>query len=72
MTDTNYVQTILNIIRGCLYFVDLTTFYILGKKIVNFFVAFLENLRLSKRHSEINWPLSTSSWDTVLKLSKVS
>ena len=22
------------------------------------FVGFLENLRLSKRHSEINWPLS--------------
>ena len=55
--DTNYVQIILNIIRRCLYFVDLTTFYILGQKFVKFFVGFLENLRLSKRHSEINWPL---------------
>ena len=54
MTDTNYVQTILNIIRGCLYFVDLTTFYILGQKFVKFFVVFLKNLRLSKRRSEIN------------------
>ena len=55
--DTNYVQIILNIIRRCLYFVDLTTFYILGQKFVKFFVGFLENLRLSKRRSEINWPL---------------
>ena len=56
--DTNYVQIILNIIRRCLYFVDLTTFYILGQKFVKFFIGFLENLRLSKRHSEINWPLA--------------
>ena len=40
-----------------LWFVDLTTFYILGEIFVKFFVGFLENLRLSKRHSEINWPL---------------
>ena len=58
--DTNYVQIILNIIRRCLYFVDLTTFYILGQKFVKFFVGFLENLRLSKRHSETNWPLARS------------
>ena len=50
-------QIILNIIRRCLYFVDLITFFILGQKFVKFFDAFLENLRLSKRHSEINWPL---------------
>ena len=55
--DTNYVQIILNIIRRCLYFVDLTTFYILGQKFVKVFIGFLENLRLSKRHSEINWHL---------------
>ena len=60
MTDTNYVQIILNIIRKCLYFVDLTTFCILGQKFVKFFVGFLEYLRLSKRHSEINWPLGSS------------
>jgi hypothetical protein len=35
----------------------LTTNYILGQKFVKFFVGYLENLRLSKRHSEINWPL---------------
>jgi hypothetical protein len=55
--DTNYVQIILNNITRCLHFVDLTTFYILGQKCVKFFVVFLENLRLSKQHSEINWPL---------------
>ena len=33
------------------------TFYILGQKFVKFFVGILENLRLSERHSEINWPL---------------
>ena len=38
-------------------FFDLTTFYILWQKFVKFFVVFLEHLRLSKRHSEINWPL---------------
>ena len=59
--DTNYVQIISNIIRRCLYFVDLTTFYILGQKFVKFFVGFLENLRLSKRHSEINWPLISAA-----------
>ena len=42
--DTNYVQIILNIIRGCLYYVDLITFYILGQEFVKFFVVFLENL----------------------------
>ena len=57
--DTNYVQIILNIIRRCLYFVDLITFYILGQKFVKFFVGFLENLRLSIRHFEIYWPLDT-------------
>ena len=36
----------------------LITFYILGQKFVKFFVVFLENLRLSKRQSEINWPLA--------------
>ena len=52
------MQFILNIIKRCLYFVDLTTFYILGQNSVKCFDGFfLENLRLSKRHSEINWPL---------------
>ena len=59
------MQIILNIIRGCLYFVDLTTFYIL----VKFFVGFLENLRLLKRHSEINWPLERT-W-TMERIRKV-
>ena len=53
------MQIILNNIRRSLYFVDLTTFYTLGQKFVKFFVGFLENLRLSKRHSEINWPLAS-------------
>ena len=39
---------------------DLTTFYILRQKFVKFFVGFLENLRLWKIHSEINWPLEKS------------
>ena len=52
--DTNYVQIILNIMRMYLYFDDLTTFYILRPKFVKFFVGFMENLKLSKRHSEIN------------------
>ena len=37
-----------NIIRKCLYFVDLTTFKFLGQKFVKFFVGFLENLRHQK------------------------
>ena len=46
--DTNYVQIILNIIRRCQYYVDLTTFYILEQKFVQIFVGFLENLRHQK------------------------
>ena len=41
-------------IRNCLYFVDLITFWFLGQKFVKFFVGCLENLKKSKRHSEIN------------------
>ena len=55
------MQIISNIIKGCLYFVDLTTFNILGQKFVKFVVVFLENLRLLKRHSEINRPLGKKS-----------
>ena len=33
---------------------DLTTFQIPGQKFVKFFVGVLENLKKSKRHSEIN------------------
>ena len=32
----------------------------LGQKFVKFFVAFLENFKTSKRHSEIIWPLAVS------------
>ena len=32
--------------------------FILVQKFVKFFFGFLENLRLSNRHSEINWPLA--------------
>ena len=43
-----------NIIRKCLYFVDLTAhFLVSGQKFVKIFVCFLENLKTSKRHSEI-------------------
>ena len=63
------MQIILNIIRRCLYFVDLTTFYILGQKFVNFFVGFLEKFQISKRHSEINWPLACHHfWSTVMHI----
>jgi hypothetical protein len=55
--NSNYVQIILLIMRRCFYFVVLITFDILGQKFVKFSVGFLENFRLSKRHSEINWPL---------------
>ena len=34
--------------RRCLYFVDMTTFYILGQKFVKFFIDSLENLRYQK------------------------
>ena len=46
---------IYSIIRKCLYFVDFTTFQILGQKFVKFFrYFFLENLRRQKGHSEIS------------------
>ena len=48
--DTNYAQIVLHIIRGCLYFVELTTFYILGQKFVKFFVGFSE---ISKNQKDI-------------------
>ena len=35
----------------------------MGQKFVKFFVGVLENLKKSKRHSEINWPLtSKENW----------
>ena len=46
--DINYVQIISNIKRRCLYFVDLTTFYIVGQKFVKCFVSFLENFKIIK------------------------
>ena len=36
------------IIRKYLYFIDLTTFQILGQKSVKFFGGFLENLKFPK------------------------
>ena len=42
------MQIILNIIGRYLYFVDLTTFHILGQIFVKFFFGFLENLRNQK------------------------
>ena len=41
------MEIVSNNIR-CLYFLDVTTFYILGQKFVKFFVVFLENLRHQK------------------------
>ena len=41
-------------------FYDLDTFQILGQKFVKFFVGFLENLKTSKRHSEIIRPLKST------------
>ena len=52
--NANYVQIILNIIRRCLYFVDLTTS---RAEICQIFCCFLEILRLPKIYSEYNWPL---------------
>ena len=60
--DTNYVQIISNIMRRCLYFVVLTTFYILGQKFVKYFVVFFGKSKTSKGHSEINWPLASRFW----------
>ena len=42
------------IIRKCLYFVNLKTFYILGQKFVKFFVFFFGKSMTPKRHSKIN------------------
>ena len=47
-----------NILRKCFYFVDLTTFYILGQNFVKLLVGFFGKFKMSKRHSEINWPLA--------------
>ena len=47
--DTNYVQIMLNITRRYLYFVDLTTFYILGQKSVKFFVVFFGKFKIVKK-----------------------
>ena len=52
--NSPYIHFDYFITRKCFYFVDLTTFYILGQKFVKFYARFLVNLRLSKRHSEIN------------------
>ena len=35
-----------------------------GQKFVKFFGFFLENLKISKRHSEIIWPLAFQNWDS--------
>ena len=42
------MEIILYVIKRCLYFVDMTTFYILGQKFVKFFIGYLENLRYEK------------------------
>ena len=47
--DTNYVQIISNIIGRCLYFVDLTTFYILGQKFLKIFIGFLKQFNIIKK-----------------------
>ena len=44
--------------RKCLYFVDLTTFQILGQNLSNFFVGILVETMTPKGHFEINWPLA--------------
>jgi hypothetical protein len=46
-----------SVIRKYLYFVDLTTFQILGQKFVKFFVGILVQTMTPKGHFEINWPL---------------
>ena len=55
--DVNYVQIISNIIRKCHYFLIWQLFIFYGRNLSNFALFFLEHLRLSKRHSEIKWPL---------------
>ena len=60
---TNDVQIMINITKMCLYFVDLTTFYILGQidhflysraEICQIFQWFFGKFKKLKRHSEIN------------------
>ena len=48
-----------SIIRNCLYFVDLTTFQILGQNLSNIFVGNLVQTMTPKGHFEINSPLKS-------------
>ena len=45
----------------CLYFVDLTTFQILGQKLSKNFVGILVQTMTPKGHFEINWPLTSNN-----------
>ena len=63
-------QLISECLFGCHRFSDVCAFILWfdhfldsGQKFVKNFVGFLENLKKSKRHSEINWPL-VESWIT--------
>ena len=47
-----------NIIKGFIFWGDLTTFKSLGQKFVKDFVGFLKYLNAGNNHSEINWPLA--------------
>ena len=42
------------------------TFYILGQKFVKFLIGFFFKCKISKRHSEINWPLHTLFYKCVI------
>ena len=59
-----------SIIRKCLYFVDFTTFQILGQKFVKFFFGILVQTMTPKVHFETNWPLENQRVGWILSLKK--
>ena len=61
-----------SIIRKCLYFVDFTTFQILGQKFVKFFFGILVQTMTPKVHFETNWPLENQRVGWILSLKKIT
>jgi len=59
-----------SIIRKCLYFVDFTTFQILGQKFVKFFFGILVQTMTPKVHFETNCPLENQRVGWILSLKK--
>ena len=57
-----------SIIRKCLYFVDFTTFQILGQKFVKFFFGILVQMMTPKGNFEINWTLMSAAVLQILNI----